>query len=91
MKFKKVNHSKSCKASMKELRYAETRKMRDTIMNVSASGSPASIQLPGSRSVLGEKELDGISEQTHASVISGEPNGKYAKDNKRQVTWRDLP
>ena len=40
---------------------------------------------------LGEKEPDGISEQTHASVISGEPNGKYADDYKRQVTWRDLP
>jgi hypothetical protein len=67
------------------------RKMRDTIMNVSASGGPASMQLPRPRSVLDGKESDGTSKRTYASVVSGEPNGKYVGDNKRQVAWRDLP
>ena len=66
------------------------RKMRDSIMNVSASWGPASMQLPGPRSVLAGKEPDGTNGQTYASVVRGKPNGKYAEEYKRQVTWRDL-
>ena len=42
-------------------------------------------------SVLDGKEPDGTSKRTYASVVSGEPSGKYAGDNERQVAWRDLP
>ena len=58
------------------------RKMRDTIMNVSASGGPASMQLPVPRSVLDVKEPDGTSERTYASVVSGKA--------KRKVNWENL-
>jgi hypothetical protein len=58
------------------------RKMRDTIMNVSASGCPASMQLPVPRSVLDVKEPDGTSERTYASVLS--------EKAKRKVNWENL-
>ena len=51
------------------------RKMRDTIMNVSASGGPASMQLPRPRSVLDVKEPNGTSERTYATAVREEPNG----------------
>ena len=51
------------------------RKMRDTIMNVSASGGPASMQLPRPRSELDVKEPNGTSERTYATAVREEPNG----------------
>ena len=51
-------------------------------MNVSASGGPASMQLPVPRSVLDIKEPDGTSERTYASVVNGKA--------KRKVDWENL-
>ena len=60
------------------------RRMRDTIM--SASGGPASMQLPSPRSVLNGKEPIGTDGRTWASVASGKSSGKsvtYVKDIKK--------